>query len=100
MRSQLTLSVSPHLAWLQVHTAIKLYRQPVFEAVEINDPVLDAALAAKFRAHLSASQQMPGRLFSFRLAAPQIADAGGWDAHGHSITTLRTAAKTWAAPSK
>jgi hypothetical protein len=24
----------------------------------------------------------------------------GWDAHGESITALRTAAKTWAAPSK
>jgi hypothetical protein len=33
-----------------VHTAIKLHRQSMLEAVEIDNPVFDAAWAAKFRA--------------------------------------------------
>jgi hypothetical protein len=72
----------------------------MFEAVEIDNPVFDAALAAKFRAQPSATQQTPCRFFSFRLAAPQFADPLRGDAHGQSITALRTAAKTWAVPSK
>jgi hypothetical protein len=33
-----------------VHTAIKPHRPSIFEAVEIDNPVFDAAWAAKFRA--------------------------------------------------
>jgi hypothetical protein len=51
-------------------------------------------LAAKFSAQLSAAHQIRGRFFSLRLTAPQFAEAGGWDAHGYSITTRRTDAKT------
>jgi hypothetical protein len=42
--------VSPHLTWLRVNTTIQFDSQAMFEAVEIDDPVLDATLAAKFRA--------------------------------------------------
>jgi hypothetical protein len=83
-----------------VNTTIKLDRQAMLEAVEIDDPVFDAALAAKLRAQFSAAQQMPCCFFSGSLAAPQFADARGWEAHGQSITALRTAAKTWVGPSK
>ena len=71
-----------------MNTPIKLDRQSMFEAVEIDNPVFDAALAAKFRAQPSAAQQIPCRFFSFGLVAPQFA-ALGWDAHGESITALR-----------
>jgi hypothetical protein len=83
-----------------VHTAIKLDRQSMFKAVEIDNPVFDAAWAAKFRAQPSVAQQIPCRFFRISWGAPQFARALGWDAHGESITALRTAAKTWAAPSK
>jgi hypothetical protein len=83
-----------------VGTAIKLDRQSMFEAVEISNPVFDAAWAAKFRAQPWVAQQIPRRFFSFRLGAPQFAHALGWDAHGQSITALRRVAKTKAAPSK
>jgi hypothetical protein len=69
-----------------MNTAIKLDRQSMFEAVEIDNPVFDAALAAKFRAQPSAARQIPCRSFSFGLVAPQF--ALGWDAHGESITAL------------
>ena len=72
-----------------MNTAIKLDRQSMFEAVEIDNPVFDAALAAKLRAQPSAVQQIPCRFFSFGLVAPQFAEALGWDAHGESITALR-----------
>jgi hypothetical protein len=78
-----------------VHTAIKLDRQSMLEAVEIDNPVFDAALAAKFPAQPSVAQQIPRRFFSFSLAVPQFADALRGDAHEQSITALRTAAKTW-----
>jgi hypothetical protein len=38
-----------------MNTAIKLDRKAVLEAVEIDDPVLDAALATKLRAESSAT---------------------------------------------
>jgi uncharacterized protein (DUF736 family) len=60
----------------------------MIEAVEIDNPVFDAALVAKFRAQPSVAQQGPRRFFSFSLAAPQFADALRGDAHGQSITAL------------
>jgi hypothetical protein len=72
-----------------VNVAIKLNRQSMFAAVEIDDPVIDAALAAEFRAQPAAAQQIPRRFFGFRLDAPQFANALGWDAHGQSIAGLR-----------
>jgi hypothetical protein len=83
-----------------VHTAIKLDRQSMFEAVEIDNPVFDAAWAAKFRAQPSVTQQIPRRFFRISLGAPQFAQALRGDAHGQSITALRRAAKTWASSSK
>jgi hypothetical protein len=60
----------------------------MFEAVEIDNPVFDAASAAKFRAQPSVAQQIPRRFFRIRLGAPQFADALRGDAHGQSITAL------------
>jgi hypothetical protein len=71
-----------------MNAAIKLDRQSMFKTVEINNPVFDAALAAKFRACSLAAQQIPCGLFSLGLVAPQLPDALGWDAHGESITAL------------
>jgi hypothetical protein len=68
-----------------MNTAIKLDRQSMFEAVEINNPVLDSALAAKLRACPLATQQMPCCLLSLGLIAAQLADQLGWDAHEDSI---------------
>jgi hypothetical protein len=81
--------VFPYSARLWVSTTIKLDGQATFEAVEIDDPVPDAASAAKFRAELSTARQIPSCLLGFCLAASQFADTGGWDAPGRSITALR-----------
>jgi hypothetical protein len=62
----------------------------MLKAVEIDDPVFDAALAAKLGVQPSAAQQIPCRFFSFGLVTPQFADALGWDGHGESITALRS----------
>jgi hypothetical protein len=83
-----------------VHTAIQLHRQSMFEAVEIDNAVFDAAWAAKFRAQPSVAQQIPRRFFGISLGAAQFGRALRGDAHGQSITALRTAAKTWAGPLK
>jgi hypothetical protein len=56
-------------------TAIKLDRPSMFMKVEINNPVLDAALAAKLRACPLGAQQMPCGLFSLSLTLPQLAQA-------------------------
>jgi len=72
-----------------MNTAIKLDRQSMFKAIEIDNPVFDAALAAKLRVQPSTAQRIPCRFFSFGLVAPEFADALGWDAHGESITALR-----------
>jgi hypothetical protein len=83
-----------------VHTAIKLHRPSMFEAVEIDNPVFDAAWAAKFRAQPSVAPPIPRRFFRISLGAAQFAHAWRGEAHGQSITALRRAAKTWAGPSK
>ena len=93
-------SLFPHWAGLRVDTAIKLHRPSMFEAVEIDNPVFAAAWAAKFRAQPSLAQPIPRRFFRISWGAPQFAHALRGDAHGQSITALRTAAKTWAASSK
>ena len=81
----LFLRVSPHLAGLRVNPTVKLDRQSSFKAVEVNNPLFQAALAAEFCAQLSVAQQMPRRSFGVSLLAPQFADALGWKAHGVSI---------------
>jgi hypothetical protein len=53
-----------------VNATIKLNRQAMFRAVEIDDPVLDAALAAKFRTQPLIPKEMPCRSFSFGLVTP------------------------------
>jgi hypothetical protein len=62
--------VSPHLTWLPVNATIELDGQAMFEAVEIDDPVLDAARVARFRAQPLIPKQMPCRSFSFGLVMP------------------------------
>jgi hypothetical protein len=71
-----------------MNAAIKLDRQSMFKTVEIDNPVFDAALAAKLRTLPSTGQQIPCGLFSLGLVIPQFPDALGWDAHGESITAL------------
>jgi hypothetical protein len=67
----------PYWTGLRVITTVKLDRPATFEAVEIDNPIFQAARAAKSCAQLSAPQQVPRRSFSVRLAAPQFAEAFG-----------------------
>jgi len=71
--------VFTHLVGLRVNSSVQFDRQPVFETIEINDPVFDPALAAELGAQPSATQEVPGRSFSVGLAAPQFAKALGWE---------------------
>jgi hypothetical protein len=80
--------VLPHLAGLRVHPSVKFDGQSMFEAVEIDDPVLKAALAAELRTQLSAAQETPRRSFGLSLVVSEFANALGWDAHGPSIAGL------------
>jgi hypothetical protein len=70
-------------------TTIKLDRPSMFKTVGINNPVLDAALAAKLRACPLGAQQMPCGLLTLSLALPQFAEALGWDTHRHSIAAFK-----------
>ena len=47
--------VFPHLTCLRVNTSVNPNGQPTFEAVEIDNPVFQAAWAAEFCAQLSAA---------------------------------------------
>ena len=78
-----------HLGGLRVNPSVQFDRQSVFEAVEINDPVLETTLAAKLGAQLSAPQEIPGRSFGVGLGTAQYANTLGWDMHGPSIAGLR-----------
>ncbi len=49
-------SVFPYLTRLRVNTAIQLDRHSMLEAVEIDNPAIDAALAAEFRAQAPVAQ--------------------------------------------
>jgi hypothetical protein len=71
-----------------VNSAIKLDRHAMFEAVEIDDPVFDTALAAELCAQLSAAQEIPRRSFGLSLVVPEFANALGRDTHGASIAGL------------
>jgi hypothetical protein len=53
-----------------MNAAIKLDRQSVLEAIEIHHPTFDTALAAKLRAQLSATQEMPRHAFGISLLPP------------------------------
>jgi hypothetical protein len=77
-----------------VNAAVKLDGQAMFEAVELDHPVLDAALAAKLRAQPPVPHQVPSRFLSFGLIMSHLADALGWDPHAQSITAGRTSANT------
>ena len=81
--------VLPHLAGLRVSPTVKFDRQAMFEAIEIDDPVFDSALAAELCTQLSVSQEIPRRSFGFGLIVPEFTNALGWDAHGASIAGLR-----------
>ena len=73
--------VSPRLTWLQVNIAIELDGQATLEALKVNDPLLDATLAAKLHAQPTVAQQVPCRSLSFGLVTPQFADALGRGTH-------------------
>ena len=81
-------SVPPHLAGLRVDPAVKLDRQARFEAIEVNDPVLDSALATELCAQHSVAQEIPRRSFGFSLVVLEFTNGLGWDAHGASIAGL------------
>jgi hypothetical protein len=50
-------SVSPHLTRPRVNAAVEFKGHTIFEAVEIDDPVLNAVLAPEFRAQPPAPQR-------------------------------------------
>jgi hypothetical protein len=70
----------------------------VFETIEINDPVFEPALAAELGAQPSATQEVPRLSFGIGLAAPQFANALGWDVHGPSIAGLRRRVRSGSSP--
>ena len=80
--------VLPHLAGLRVNRSVKFAGQALLEAIEIDDPVFEAALAAELCAQPSATQEIPRRAFGVSLVPPQSANALGGDAHGASIAEL------------
>ena len=80
--------VLPHLAGLRVSATVKFDRQAMFEAVEINNPALDAALAPELCTQPVVAQEMPRRSFGLGLIVPEFTSALGWDAHGASTAGL------------
>jgi hypothetical protein len=60
----------------------------LFEAIEIDNPVFDSALAAELCTQLAATQEIPRRSFGLGLVVPEFANALGWDTHGASIAGL------------
>ena len=80
--------VLPHLAGLRVSPTVKFDRQAMFEAIEIDNPVLDSALAAELCTQLAAAQEIPRRSFGLGLVVPEFANALGRDTHGASIAGL------------
>ena len=81
--------ILPHLAGLRVSTTVKFDRQAMLEAIEIDNPVFDSALAAELCTQLAVAQEIPRRSFGLGLVVPKFANALGWDAHGASIAGLR-----------
>jgi len=77
-----------------VNPAVKFDCQPMFEAVEIDNPVLEAALAAELCSELSAAQETPRPSFGISLVVSEFANALGWDAHGPSIAGLGERSET------
>jgi hypothetical protein len=69
--------VLPHLAGLRVNPAVKFDRQSMFEAVEIDNPVLEAALAAELCSQLAAPQETPRPSFGLSFVASEFANALG-----------------------
>ena len=59
--------IPPHLAGLRVNPSVKFDRQAMFEAVEIENPVFDSALAPELCTRLAAAQEIPRRSFGLRL---------------------------------
>ena len=68
------LGVPAHLVDLRMNAAIKLNAEPVFEAVEIQDTILNAELTAKLRAQPTIPQESPRGLFGFRWGPSQFAN--------------------------
>jgi len=53
-----------------VDPSVKFDGQAMLEAIEIYDPVFEAALAAELCAQPSATQEIPGRAFGVSLIVP------------------------------
>ena len=66
--------------------ALKLDRQSVFEAVEIQDTIFKAELTAKLRAQPTIPQESPRGLFGFRWGPSQLANSRCGDSHGAIIS--------------
>jgi len=81
-------SVPPHLAGLRVNASVRFDREATFEAEEIHNPVLEAALAPELCTQVAAAQEIPRRSFGLGLVMPEFTNALGWDAHGASIAGL------------
>ena len=73
----LFLRVLPHLAGLRVNATVKFDRQAMFETIEIDNPVLDSALAPELCTHPSVAQEIPRNSFGLGLAVPEFAKALG-----------------------
>jgi hypothetical protein len=71
-----------------VYSSVKFDGQAMLEAVEIDDPVLETALAAELCAQPPATQEMPRHPFGVGLVAAQFTNSLGWEAHGASIAGL------------
>jgi len=67
-----------------VDASIQFDRQAMFEAIEINAPVFEAALAAELRAQPPPAQKAPRCSFGFSLVVPQFANKLGCQAHQSS----------------
>jgi hypothetical protein len=74
-----------------VDASIELDGNPMLKAVEIDHPLVHAALTAEFCTQTPVSQQVPCRFFGFGLVAPQFADAPGWELHRRSIAARKEA---------
>ncbi len=78
--------VPAHLVDLRVNAAIKLNGQSVFEAVEIQDTILNAKLTAKLRTQPTIPQEPPRGRFGFRWGPSQFANSRRGDFHAAIIS--------------
>src|SRR5690242_19563397 len=66
-------------------TTIKFDGQPMFEAVEVENALFNAKLAAELGAKPTIAQQAPCGLFRLGGAGTELANSPGGDSHGGII---------------